>query len=187
MEEMNMKILIKELNEVKELTMLDKNGFCFANDWISNLGAEMYFDSNIDMYVMSENEFYFWKKAVTKESDLNEFLSSFSVDFQIELKDRLSDLYENDIEEYPSIYNVFDLLKLDELSKFNAVEFVKIDSKNYECDEFKLYCAEAGWQNWMIIYREDDTIEERDYLYESEIKSIEEIQKNGFKKSHGGF
>lgn len=180
-----MKIFVKDLNEVKELAMLSESNIDFIGDWLGNLEAEMYFDSNIDMHVMSEDEFYFWEKAVTKESDLNEFLNSFSGDMQIVLKDRLADLYENDVEEYPSIYSVFDLLKPEELSKFDAVEFVRIDSKNYGSDEFKLYCDEAGWQPWMSIYLEDDDdlIVGR-VIYESEIKSIKEVQRKGFQLSH---
>ena len=180
-----MKIFVKGLDEVKELKVLDEHGIDYAGDWMLNLEAEMFFDSDTGMFVMEEDDFAFWKKAIDKENDLNEFLNSFSDDMQIALKYRLADLYQNDVEEYPSIHSVFDLLKPEELSKLDAVEFVKIDSKNYGSDEFKLYCDEAGWQPWMLIYCEDDTIEERDYYdYDFEIESIEEVQKKGFQLSH---
>ena len=38
-----MKIFVKGLDEVKELKMLDEHGIDYADDWMLNLEAEMFF------------------------------------------------------------------------------------------------------------------------------------------------
>ena len=53
--------------------------------------------------------------------------------------------------------------------------------KKYPEDQFELYKAEAGWQDWMNEYTEAN---EEDPASEREIKEIEKIQKELWNESH---
>jgi len=55
------------------------------------------------------------------------------------------------------------------------------EMKKYNSDQFSLYMAEAGWEEWMNEYTESDEGEE---ATEKEIKSIEAIQEKLWDEVH---
>lgn len=66
------------------------------------------------------------------------------------------------------------------MTRQEELDFLASDSRNYTDDEFELYIAEAGWQEWMGSYAANDD----ETPTESEFKEILEIQYRGFMQSH---
>lgn len=83
------------------------------------------------------------------------------------------------------LYDMNNIIKMkSEAKKMERELEIKLikEMKKYGADEFKLYCAEAGWEDWMNnhITSEEDTI-----LSEQESKLLEKIQKELWEKAHG--
>ena len=58
---------------------------------------------------------------------------------------------------------------------------IKESAKKYNSEDFNLFIAEEGWQDWMNEYTEAAEGEE---ITESECKAIEKIQKEIFDSVH---
>lgn len=67
------------------------------------------------------------------------------------------------------------------MTRWKELEHIANASRGYAADEFELYRAEAGWEDWMENYTESA---EGEPISESEARQIEAVQREGFKMSH---
>lgn len=60
-------------------------------------------------------------------------------------------------------------------------DFIVKEAKKYEADEFELFIAEQGWQDWMNDYTQEP--EDKECL-ERELKVMTDIQRECFNEAH---
>lgn len=109
-----MKIIIKETNEVKELSIIDPNsGVDYIDDFIGNTGAlndgQFLWDDEddaADAYICDQETFDWWDKVVSDNQALEDRIHALQQEHGYDaVHDAVMDSYANDLEDHADCVN----------------------------------------------------------------------------------